>query len=74
MLRAVVYLLFFLSGATALVYEVEYEVGSAPTDPGPQEIAWDGRNMKGDVVRNGVYVCQIETGSNSATFRIAVAK
>jgi hypothetical protein len=30
--------------------------------------------MNGDVVRNGIYVCVISAGGNSAKFRIAVAK
>jgi hypothetical protein len=38
------------------------------------EIEWDGRNGAGDVVRNGVYICRIQAGSQSATFKIAVAK
>ncbi len=38
------------------------------------EVEWDGRNSKGEVVRNGVYICRIQAGSKSATFKIAVAK
>jgi hypothetical protein len=30
--------------------------------------------MKGEVVRNGIYVCVLSAGSNSTKFRIAVAK
>jgi hypothetical protein len=30
--------------------------------------------MQGTSVRNGIYVCQITAGSNSAKFKIAVAK
>jgi hypothetical protein len=38
------------------------------------EIPWDGRNDRGELVRNGVYVCKVEAGSQSALFKIAVAK
>ena len=38
------------------------------------EVFWDGRNDKGQLVRNGVYLCRIQAGSRSATFKIAVAK
>ncbi len=38
------------------------------------EIEWDGRNSRGEVVRNGVYLCRIKAGSKSAVFKIAVAK
>ncbi|MDH3216330.1 MAG: hypothetical protein OEN01_08565 [Candidatus Krumholzibacteria bacterium] len=58
----------------ALVYQHELRVGDAGTGPGPQEILWDGTNMKGESVRNGVYVCRLTVGSKSATFKIAVAK
>ena len=38
------------------------------------EIPWDGRNDRGELVRNGVYMCKVEAGSQSALFKIAVAK
>lgn len=38
------------------------------------EVEWDGRNANGDVVRNGVYICKLQAGSKTATFKIAVAK
>jgi hypothetical protein len=38
------------------------------------EVEWDGRNSNGDVVRNGVYICKLQAGSRTATFKIAVAK
>jgi hypothetical protein len=38
------------------------------------EIPWDGRNRRSELVRNGVYICKITAGSNSAIFKIAVAK
>ena len=57
-----------------LVYELEIAAGQEGATDGPQEVEWDGRNMKGEVVRNGVYVCVLSAGSNSAKFKIAVAK
>ncbi|MCK4236413.1 MAG: T9SS type A sorting domain-containing protein, partial [Candidatus Krumholzibacteria bacterium] len=38
------------------------------------EVEWDGYNDRGRLVRNGVYICRIEAGSQSVTFKIAVAK
>ena len=38
------------------------------------EVEWDGRNGAGEVVRNGIYLCRIEAGGQSASFKIAVAK
>jgi hypothetical protein len=63
--------IFDLTGE--LVYEKNYGVGDPGTGAGAQEVEWDGRNMQGTRVRNGLYVCRIESGSSSATFRIAVA-
>jgi len=56
------------------VYEKQYARGEPGTAAGPQEVTWDGRNTKGDVVRNGIYVCQLEAGGKSVKIRIAVAK
>ncbi|MCK5408352.1 MAG: T9SS type A sorting domain-containing protein, partial [Candidatus Krumholzibacteria bacterium] len=58
----------------ALVYERRYARGDPGTNPGPQEVTWNGRNDNGEVVRNGVYVCQIDTASGSVRIKIAVAK
>jgi hypothetical protein len=57
-----------------LVYELSLSAGDPGTAEGPQEIEWDGRNGDGEAVRNGIYVCILTAGSNSAKFRIAVAK
>jgi hypothetical protein len=38
------------------------------------EIPWSGRNDRGELVRNGVYLCKVQAGSQSALFKIAVAK
>jgi hypothetical protein len=56
------------------------EIGSG--DPGgtgvPEgtwhEIPWSGHNDRGELVRNGIYLCRIEAGSQSALIKIAVAK
>ncbi|MCH7548763.1 MAG: T9SS type A sorting domain-containing protein, partial [Candidatus Krumholzibacteriota bacterium] len=57
-----------------LVYEESIPVGDPRTATGARETPWDGRNTKGEVIRNGVYVCVITAGSKSTKFRIAVAK
>ena len=57
-----------------LVYEESIPSSDARAQAGPQETTWDGRNGKGDVVRNGVYVCVVSAGGKTAKFRIAVAK
>ncbi len=58
----------------SLVYEKQYARGEPGTGSGPQEVTWDGRNMKGETVRNGIYICQLEAGGHSVKIRIAVAK
>jgi hypothetical protein len=57
-----------------LVYKLEIPSGQDNATAGPQEVPWDGRNEKGEVVRNGVYVCVLSAGPNSTKFKIAVAK
>ena len=57
-----------------LVHEENIPSGDPRAQSGPQETTWDGRNDKGEVVRNGVYVCVLNAGSKNAKFRIAVAK
>jgi hypothetical protein len=57
-----------------LVFEKQLSMGQSGTSSGPHEVEWDGNNMQGTSVRNGIYVCQITAGSNSAKFKIAVAK
>jgi hypothetical protein len=57
-----------------LVWEEAIPAGDPRAQAGPQETLWDGRNGKGEVVRNGVYVCVLSAGSQSTKFRIAVAK
>jgi hypothetical protein len=63
---------FSLTGE--LVYEENIPQGDPRAAPGARETEWDGRNGKGEVVRNGIYVCVVDAGGKSAKFRIAVAK
>jgi hypothetical protein len=57
-----------------LVHEENIPAGDSRAQAGPQETTWDGRNDKGEVVRNGLYACVLNAGGKSAKFRIAVAK
>lgn len=58
-----------------LVYEKQFAPGVPRiTAPGAQEVTWDGTNLKGEVVRNGMYVCELQAGGTSVRIRIAVAK
>jgi hypothetical protein len=62
----------------ALVWTKDIPAG-APGGTGEPEktewtVDWDGRNGRGDVVRNGVYICKITAGGRSQIFKIAVAK
>ncbi|MBN2183690.1 MAG: T9SS type A sorting domain-containing protein [Candidatus Krumholzibacteriota bacterium] len=51
------------------------EQGSTGSEDGTVwDVEWDGRNGRGALVRNGVYICKIQAGSESAIFKIAVAK
>jgi hypothetical protein len=38
------------------------------------DIFWDGRNGDGVVVLNGVYIAVLQTGSGTATTKVAVTK
>ena len=64
--------IYSLTGA--MVWEAQFGPGDPQGRAGPQEIQWDGLNMNGEIVRNGVYVCQLEAGGQTAQFKIAVAK
>jgi hypothetical protein len=61
-----------------LVWSKDIEAGeprASGTQPGTWcEVSWDGRNDKGQLVRNGVYLCRVKAGSRTATCKIAVAK
>ena len=64
--------IYTLTGA--LVWETTIRAGDPGATAGAHEVEWDGRNMRGVVVRNGLYVCQVSAGGRSARFRIAVAR
>jgi hypothetical protein len=61
-----------------LVWSKDIAAGSegATGGPGGEEciVLWNGRNGRGELIRNGVYICKITAGPNSAIFKIAVAK
>ncbi|MCD6380031.1 hypothetical protein J7M07_06275, partial [bacterium] len=61
-----------------LVWSKDIAAGSegATGSPGGEEciVLWDGRNGRGELVRNGIYICKITAGPNSAIFKIAIAK
>jgi hypothetical protein len=57
-----------------LVFTLDIPSGQPGATEGPQEYEWDGRNMQSEVVRNGIYVCVVSAGGQSAKFKIAVAK
>jgi hypothetical protein len=62
----------------SLVRTMHMGAGSAGGAGAPEgtlhEVPWDGRNDRGELVRNGVYLCKVEAGSQSALIKIAVAK
>jgi hypothetical protein len=57
-----------------LLGNLVYKLEKSNVPEGTHEEPWDGRNTQGEVVRNGVYVCVLSAGGQSAKFRIAVAK
>ena len=57
-----------------LVWTREFSRGAAESMPGLHEVEWTGRNESGEIVRNGVYICRIETDEGEAMTKIAVAK
>ena len=65
-----------LTGSLVWTKDIGAGESGGTGDPGGtvHEIEWDGRNSNGDVVRNGVYICKLQAGSRTATFKIAVAK
>ncbi|MFH0779061.1 MAG: hypothetical protein V2A71_10640 [Candidatus Eisenbacteria bacterium] len=64
--------IFTLDGR--LVFSRTYSEQDAEGRRGLCEILWDGKNGKGEVVLNGVYVGRVEAQGVNATFKIAVAK
>jgi hypothetical protein len=61
-----------------LVWSKDIEAGESGATGSPSgtwcEVTWNGRNDRGQLVRNGVYLCKVQAGSQSATCKIAVAK
>jgi hypothetical protein len=61
-----------------LVWSTEIGAGEPGGTGAPEgtwhEVAWNGRNDRGELVRNGIYLCRIQAGSQSALIKIAVAK
>lgn len=49
-------------------------VGNVPVQSGLAEWKWDGKNAKGELVGNGVYFIQIESGKNVQIRRVIVLK
>jgi len=47
---------------------------SVNAQAGSNEVEWDGKNGRGQVVRNGVYVAVIQTGGSKMMVKIAVVK
>ena len=64
--------IFDISGK--LVYRRRYHTGEPGAGMGPQEVTWSGRNDDGEIVRNGIYICRIDTATGSVKIKIAVAK
>ena len=61
-----------------LVWSMDVKAGEPGGTGAPEgtwhEISWNGRNDRGELVRNGIYLCRIMAGSQSALIKIAVAK
>jgi hypothetical protein len=64
--------IFTLDGK--LVFSKAFSAQEREGRRGLREILWDGRNGRGELVLNGVYVCKLEASGIDATFKIAVAK
>ncbi|UCF04618.1 MAG: Ig-like domain-containing protein [bacterium] len=69
--------IYDLMGRLVWTHDERVEEGGGTAMGGDMEcgdVEWDGRNDRGQLVRNGVYICIVKAGSHSATFKIAVAK
>jgi hypothetical protein len=64
--------IFTLTGG--LVYEKSFTPGSPGGSAGLNEVAWDGRNGKGDVVASGGYVLRIEAAGKGETLHTMLRK
>lgn len=65
-------------GATIRIYSINGELvrSDLVEDKTKTEaaISWDGRNDKGEVVGNGVYLVNLEIGKSSKTVKVVVLK
>jgi hypothetical protein len=57
-----------------LVRDLSNDPSLTPPAQGVSQVVWDGKNGKGQVVRNGVYVAIIKAGGAKMTVKIAVIK
>ncbi len=57
-----------------LVRKLHRRAGEEGGKEGKNIIKWNGRNGRGIMVRNGVYICQVEAGGKKAMTKIAVVK
>jgi hypothetical protein len=64
--------IFTLTGA--LVFETSFTPGSPGGSAGLNEVAWDGKNGKGDVVASGGYVLRIEAAGQGETLHTMTRK
>jgi hypothetical protein len=56
------------------VWSASYAAGAAGGRSGLNEVVWSGDNSSGELVRNGVYICQVRGGDVDARWKIAVAR
>ena len=45
-----------------------------PRDAGRIQLEWDGKNNGGDKMPTGVYLCRIETGSETKSLKMSLVK
>jgi flagellar hook assembly protein FlgD len=57
-----------------LVREISLPAGAPGGAQGLNEVPWDGKNGKGEVVRPGVYVAQIDGGGVSERIKVGVLR
>ena len=58
------------------VREWNFPVGTDQSRAGVHDgdVRWDGRNGRGQTVRNGVYLCRLRAGGHEVIYRIAVTR
>jgi hypothetical protein len=59
-----------------LVYERSYKASNPEGQPSSRfkPLFWDGKNGKGDIVLNGVYIAILKTSTGTAMTKVAVVK